>query len=83
MASRPNDLTLFADSFAGVDRQALLKILDFSEEEAAGVTSGLDRLEPPLHQLGTRILQTWDTLGPEERVAALLALANALALSLE
>jgi hypothetical protein len=54
-------------------------IVQLSDDELAAIATGIGALPPPVDAVCRALLESWPHLGPSERSAGLLVLANALA----
>jgi hypothetical protein len=64
-----------------VDSARLMRGSSLDAEETDSLSEGVGMLAEPLSTLCRRLLNEWDHVSAETRVAALLVLANALAAS--
>lgn len=69
----------FERAFDELEESRALALLELSHAEASEVVAGLGSLPEPIQAACRVVIDQWGTLDAKARVAALLALANALA----
>ncbi|HEV2811105.1 MAG TPA: hypothetical protein VGV93_12005 [Acidimicrobiales bacterium] len=79
MDNRSKLLVDFERAFDGTDEIRALESLDLSNGEASELAAGIVALPEPIRAACQVVLDDWEGLGADARVAALLVLANALA----